>query len=260
MENKSLRNKISILILENKIEDAIIELKQWTKEPQKTDELTIQLSNYFNLSKQKRLGTQNPEEIERELTKLKASILEFTNHIYKSKNIEFGNPNPLIIGRIKKTLLKDLLLVFLGIIIGFIVGLLLEQKLTKVNTAKVNLSYPQPGNAVNRVETVSGKYENVGTHNSIWLIIYVPHVNRYFPQGNSVTLQEYGNWSSECYFGIEGDEGKIFELIVVTTNEEARSIFTAYHNRALQNNKDYEGLDKLPNGCFIHEKVSLTRK
>jgi len=130
---------------------------------------------------------------------------------------------------------------------------------TPTPSAPVRITYPEKDAVVEQGETVSGKYENIPDVQKLWVVIYIPKVNRYYPQAEPADLQADGTWSSPATFGGPGDSGLKFEAIAVLADTSAQKAFTDYLATS-KARKSYIGMEGLPGGARRQHSVTVTRK
>lgn len=90
-------------------------------------------------------------------------------------------------------------------------------------------------------------------------MLFVQKVSRYYPQNQAADVQPSGGWASMTYIGVPSDVGLKFELIAVLVDKEGQDAFNKYLVNA-KNKSDYAGLEQIPNGAIVYDRVSVTRK
>ena len=152
-------------------------------------------------------------------------------------------------------------------ILGFALSLLLtaclpSQTVTPISptpSTDAKISQPTDGATVSQTETIKGTSQRVPDTSAIWVVVYIPSVGRYYPQNNPADIQANGNWSSVAYIGIPTDVGLKLDIIVVMADKTAQDAFNAYLKNARDKN-DYPGLEQLPKGAKIYDRITVTRK
>jgi hypothetical protein len=111
-------------------------------------------------------------------------------------------------------------------------------------------------------EPVQGRYAPSVT-GPIWPVVYVG--GRYHPQdegGQPATMSD-GEWYGTVRFGDcsnpAGDEGRTFQLFVVTVDETANAAILKYFERTRKTGK-YPGLIRLPKGTREYPPRLLVRR
>ncbi len=137
-------------------------------------------------------------------------------------------------------------------------GDILEVFSTPALPTMVRITYPSEGSEVERKVTVRGTSQNIPEGQVIWVVIYVHDVRRYFPQDLPADVQVNGDWVSPVIIGIDEDLGKEFDIIVVLVDQKAQDAFNDYL-------KDWggkypsPGLERLPEGALIYQRITVTR-
>lgn len=132
------------------------------------------------------------------------------------------------------------------------------EEITPDETTKVKITYPNDGNVVEIKETIRGTSQRVPNEHKIWVVIYPHGVYRYYPQSDSAKVQEDGEWSSSSYIGVEEDIGREFDIIAMLLDKKAQDTFNDYLTQA-EKEKTYPGLEKLPEGSTIYDRITVTR-
>lgn len=124
---------------------------------------------------------------------------------------------------------------------------------------QVRIDYPQAASQVNQAEAVSGSSHGVPPRSTVWVVVLVPEVNRYYPQNDPAFVGANGDWTSATHLGVEGDAGKKFAILAVVANPDAQGAFRAYLADALKTEK-YRGMERLPAGAQTYDQVNVVRK
>jgi len=124
-------------------------------------------------------------------------------------------------------------------------------------TTEVGITYPYNNATVEIKEMVEGTSQNIPEGQVIWIIVYPYLVDRYYPYNEPADIQANGEWASLVGIGIKEDAGKKFkfDIIAVLANEEAQDEFNIYFTQAI-----WGGIEKLPKGALIYDRVTVTRK
>jgi len=91
------------------------------------------------------------------------------------------------------------------------------------------------------------------------VVVYVPAVGRYFPQDNPADVQADGEWSSKATIGIASNAGLQFDIRAVIADKDAQDSFQKYLAQAKAAGS-WSGLDRLPQGAVIYDRITVTRK
>lgn len=123
----------------------------------------------------------------------------------------------------------------------------------------VKITQPAEGALAEPVQMTRGTSRAVPTGQAIWVVVFVQKVGRYYPQNQAADVQPNGGWSSMTYIGIPSDVGLKFDLIAVLADSEGQAAFNKYLTNA-RNKSDYAGLEQLPIGVTVYDRISVTRK
>jgi hypothetical protein len=126
-------------------------------------------------------------------------------------------------------------------------------------TTDVTITYPINQARVDQTETVRGTSQGLSAEQVIWVVVFVQEVGRYYPQNRPADMEAGDNWSSIVYIGIPADTGKRFDILAVVANEEAQDAFTVYLADA-RDRSDWPGLESLPAGAVIYDRITVTRR
>jgi len=124
---------------------------------------------------------------------------------------------------------------------------------------EVEITYPYDGANVEIGELVRGTSEKISKGQAIWIIVYPYLFDRYYPQNNPAAVQANGDWISLTFIGIEEDVNKKFDIIVVLADKMAQDAFNAYLIQA-KDTDTWPGLERLPEGVTIYDRITVTRK
>ena len=123
----------------------------------------------------------------------------------------------------------------------------------------VKITEPSEGGSVEPTQMVRGTSRAVPTGQVIWVAVFVQKVGRYYPQNQAADVQPNGGWSSLTYIGIASDVGLKFDLIAVLADRDGQAAFSRYLTDA-RNKSDYSGMEQLPQGVTVYDRISVTRK
>lgn len=124
---------------------------------------------------------------------------------------------------------------------------------------KVEITYPYDGDTVEIREMVRGTAQKIPKGQAIWIMVN-PHVaGRYYPQNVPADVQANGDWTSLTYIGIEEVVNRKFYIIAVLADKRAQDAFNAYLKQA-KDTKTWPGLERLPEGTTIYDRITVMRK
>jgi len=121
------------------------------------------------------------------------------------------------------------------------------------------ITYPSNGAEVEREEMVRGTSQEVPAGHVIWIVVFPHAASRYYPQDRQADIEAKGDWTSKAYIGVEENVGEGFDIIAVIADEAGQGVFRRYFEDARKNN-DWRGLEQLPEGAVIYNRVTVTRK
>lgn len=134
-----------------------------------------------------------------------------------------------------------------------------EPTLTTIPKPAIDMIEPFEGAKVEHAQMVNGTSEYLPANSVIWIVVYIPSLDRYYPHKSSVQMEVGGKWASSTYIGQPDEVGLKVDLIVVLANQETQQEFKAYIT-ASEENERYEGLAQLPSGAMIYERIAFERK
>ena len=123
----------------------------------------------------------------------------------------------------------------------------------------LKITQPAAGTSVDQTEMVRGTSQRIPGGQLVWVVWFVHKVGRYYPQNNSADIQANGDWASVTYIGVAKDVGLKFDVLAVLVDKEGQGAFNRYLAEARDKN-NYPGLERLPNGVTIYDRVSVTRR
>lgn len=127
------------------------------------------------------------------------------------------------------------------------------------HATKVEITYPNNGVSAEVREMVRGTSQKIPKGQAIWIVVY-PHIaGRYHPQNDPADIQANGDWASLTFIGIENDVGNKFDIIVVLADKNTQDTFKAYLTQS-NDKKVWLGLEKLPEGATVYNRITVTRK
>lgn len=124
---------------------------------------------------------------------------------------------------------------------------------------EIKITYPSEGATVQQTESVKGTSQAIPDGHTIWVVVFIPTIGRYYPQNYPASAQPNGNWSSIAYLGVEKDAGLRFEILAVLANHNAQAAFNNYLKDA-RDKKSYPGLEQLPKEAVIYDRITVTRR
>jgi hypothetical protein len=144
---------------------------------------------------------------------------------------------------------------------ALLLGILLASGCVPTAPAETSVSITQPAETakVEQFLTVDGESQLLPKDSVIWLVIYLPVTGRYYPQNFPADIQANGEWSATAYIGQPSDSGLAADVIAVLAEKSAQAAFNNYLTEA-KNKNDYSGLEKIPEGATIYDRVSVIRK
>jgi len=123
------------------------------------------------------------------------------------------------------------------------------------DSASVEITHPKDKSVVSESASVTVNYAHIDTDQTIWIVVYSPSSDKYFPQGR-IPNNESGTWSLRNRpIGSSLDSGQEFDIMAFTLSEDA--------SRSMENVcsvVDFAGLIELPTGASLCDRITVTRK
>lgn len=124
---------------------------------------------------------------------------------------------------------------------------------------QIEIRTPLEREKVEMITSVSGTSQNVPKDSVIWVVVFLPVVQRYFPMNDPAVLQVSGEWTSQAYVGQQGESGLEADILVVLADRDAQDAFNAYLTEAISMN-NFPGMKRLPESAQLFDRVTVTRK
>jgi hypothetical protein len=122
----------------------------------------------------------------------------------------------------------------------------------------VRVTEPAAGATVPMDATLRGTAAPLARGDSLWVVVYVPGVRRYFPQDAPIAIAADGGWSAGARVGGDTDTGTAFEVLAVAAGRKARAAFRDYLGKPPANG-EWEGLAQLPEGAVEAQRIAVVR-
>lgn len=125
--------------------------------------------------------------------------------------------------------------------------------------APMEITSPSDGSYVEMSVPVEGIVNDFdGDEDRLWIVVFSPEVNRYYPQSSNVILDSPDHWYSHAIVGLEGDSGKEFEIILIFADSEAHNELIQYIEWCIANGSQ-PGLVMLPEGAVVFDSITVIR-
>ncbi len=124
---------------------------------------------------------------------------------------------------------------------------------------EITVKSPHEGDKVDHITTIEGTSKNIPDGSVIWVVVFLPIVQRYFPVNDPAVVLVNGDWTAQAYFGRPDEIGLEAVIYVVLANSDAQAVFRSYLAEAKSKN-EYPGLERLPDGADTYFLVKVTRK
>ncbi|MGZ4881338.1 MAG: fasciclin domain-containing protein [Halobacteriota archaeon] len=118
--------------------------------------------------------------------------------------------------------------------------------------------YPHDGDSAGPTEPMSGTATTPSSGQTLRMVLYIPSVGRYYPQKEPIKINSDGSWYYRCTIGSAGDNGRQFQIHVVTADANANSAFDNYIANG-QRTGEYPGMTALPAGATSLATATVTR-
>lgn len=123
---------------------------------------------------------------------------------------------------------------------------------------KVKISVPVSQQPVSMYEDIKGTYRDLPEGHKIWVMVYPPSAERYYPQ-SEVELG-HNKWAStKAIIGLNDEAGMPFYIHAVIADEKASASLSLYAQSAKETNVS-AGIPKLPEGALPCDVVVVRRK
>lgn len=109
------------------------------------------------------------------------------------------------------------------------------------------------------ITTVEGTSTNLPDGSVIWVVVFIPVVNRFFPMNDSAVVLVNGDWTAQAVIGQPEEVSLEAVIYVILADSEAQAAFQSYLTEAISKN-DFPGMQKIPESAMIYARVSVTRK
>ena len=126
-------------------------------------------------------------------------------------------------------------------------------------STQVTIVYPANLSRVEQAETVRGTVQGLPEGQVVWVVVFMQEVGRYYPQNRPADLEANNRWSSLVYFGVPSDTDKKFDILAVVADANAQNAFNAYLADAIDRS-DWAGMEALPAGAIIYDRITVTRR
>ena len=126
---------------------------------------------------------------------------------------------------------------------------------------EVRISSPPDGATVSKIIEIGGTSNGILISQSLWICVYPPGVQRYYPQDKRdfpIVMGKNGDWSTRVVLDRDIYTGSEFKLCAVVANEASNKKILEYLNKS-KANKSWSGLRQLPDGALIYDKIAVTR-
>jgi hypothetical protein len=124
---------------------------------------------------------------------------------------------------------------------------------------QIEIRSPLDGEKVDKMTTVEGTSQNVPDGLVIWVVVFLPAVQRYYPMNDPAVILVNGDWKSQAYIGQDNDSGMKADIYAVLANRDAQDAFRTYLTNAI-NLQDYSGMPGFPEGSQVFGNISVTRR
>ncbi len=124
----------------------------------------------------------------------------------------------------------------------------------------VKITYPVDASDVVSSEMVKGVAQNIPNDKQIWVIVYVPASNRYYPMEHSVAFLSGDEWQCQTFIGITNNTGERFDIFAVLADQSAQEQINYYYQNTINPSLGYyPGITSLPTGSTIMDTIRVIR-
>jgi hypothetical protein len=124
----------------------------------------------------------------------------------------------------------------------------------------IKISSPIDDALINKTIDIIGTAKRIPEDAPIWAATYgYPPTNRYYPQSQLIYPDPNGRWSlRDINVGDDTDSGEKFDIVVLQANDKAHEYLSDYmRNTSLSG--AWEGLEKIPSGAKVLDRITVTR-
>jgi hypothetical protein len=122
---------------------------------------------------------------------------------------------------------------------------------------EVAFTYPLEAGEVGTPERVRFESSHVSQSALLWLAVYSHDVDRFYPQAFAPERDD-DDWTLTTHIGVEGDVGKIFDLVVFRVSSRAMPDLTDYIETGRVTGS-WDGLRSLPDGFDELDRITVKR-
>jgi hypothetical protein len=124
---------------------------------------------------------------------------------------------------------------------------------------EITVKSPREGEKVEHITTIEGTSKNIPDGSAIWVVIFLPVVQRFFPVNDPAVVLVNGNWNAQAYFGRPDEIGLEAVIYIVLADSDVQAVFRSYLAEA-KSKDDYPGMEKMPEGAEPYVLINVTRK
>lgn len=121
------------------------------------------------------------------------------------------------------------------------------------------ITYPMNQSLCRQTETIQGTSHNIANDKKIWVVVFPQEAGRYYPQNKPADVAVNGNWSSITYIGVPEDVGKRFDILAIGADKSVQDSISVYLAVA-RDKSDAAGLEQLPDGAVLYDRISVIRE
>lgn len=128
-----------------------------------------------------------------------------------------------------------------------------------MTASEVRITVPKDGETVSKDQEVDGTSWKLPADKVIWVVVINTENGQYFPMPQAATVDESGNWSSSGSIGTDSDITIDMEIIALLADKTAQKEFNDYILSA-KSQDNPNGMDALPGGATVMDRITITRK
>ncbi len=144
-------------------------------------------------------------------------------------------------------------------IIAFVVFVAFSVWIYTHPAATAKISYPLNMSEIEWDLTINGMSQNVSNNQRLWIVLFIPLVQRYYPQQGPVAINETGNWEAHAFVGQPAQAGLKVDILVIIAHAKTSEKINETFERWVRKN-DFKGCGQLPKGVTIADRISVIRK
>jgi hypothetical protein len=124
----------------------------------------------------------------------------------------------------------------------------------------ISITSPKDLDEVNVQQRLEGTWNDIPDGYELWIAVQARNADRFYFQ-KKPTMMMNGKWSGTANIGVQSvsNRGLEFDVYAILANETATDTIVEHLERC-EENKSWPGLEELPLGTNVYNKVTVIRK